>query len=191
MEPTITALNVGTGNMVSENEMGVFVIRNDGDRSMTVERLRFEVSGAWDFPGNFGPKNFKLDRADPTTGARIANTLRNGSPINAVQLNGLNANDIVSSGSVLEVNIAAVMHEEIAARSSKAYVLLADTTQIKNTSISSSASTQVRMLGQKASPVSTFTDGLVWSYTRTATGQQSGALTISDSYIVPGKNLLY
>jgi hypothetical protein len=281
IEPVITGLQVGAGNQVTENEVGTFKIENQGGRSLTVKKLRFEVSGSYNTASGFAPKNFKLDRADSTTGTRISNTLNNGSSLGSPKLaytltgavgnavvagakaagqtsitiddgagaasnttlvagdrvtftgdtNGgagykltavtttsltitpalqvgiadnatitavatgatIGATSILESGVVIEFDIAgASITEEIAGNSSKGYVVLADTTNIKNnTSQGTTATTQLRMLGSKASPTPGATDGLVWKYVSTLDGSTVDNLTISDSYIVSGKSLLY
>jgi hypothetical protein len=101
------------------------------------------------------------------------------------------ATTILESGQVIEFNIAAALTEEVPSVSSKSYVLLADTTTMKTTATQSTATSQVRMLGSKADATGTAADGLTWSYLQTADGLTSGSLTISDSYIVSGKSLLY
>jgi hypothetical protein len=40
-EPIITGMQVGSGNQVSENEMGTFKIENKGSRSLTANKIRF------------------------------------------------------------------------------------------------------------------------------------------------------
>ncbi|MFH0928703.1 MAG: hypothetical protein V1821_04505 [bacterium] len=306
VEPVITGLDVGSGAQVSDNPIGTFVVRADGSRSLTVNKLRFEITGSYNTTSNLGafaPRNFRLDRADPTTGARLANqmingtTLSNGSAAGSVKLayspsagvlggamqacggaapgvgattlqfdldagvcaagvltvTNLAVNDrisfgadtnggigyrvtsisscsgagtctltitpglqvgvalgsaftkvtatpaialtsILESGAVVEFDLAlAGLNEEISAGASKGYVFLADTTRIKdNSQNGSTASTQARLLGSKASPAGTpVTDGLEWTYIRTADNGAMGALTISDSYIVSGKAITY
>ncbi|MEI7741568.1 MAG: hypothetical protein WCJ29_03620 [bacterium] len=216
VEPIVTGLNVGSGSMVSENEVGTFVIRNEGNRSLVVDTLKFEISGSYPTTSGaqtYGPRSFKLDRADPTTGARIANTMISGAALSTYTYADMagTSNECVTfaasgvynvfgsctsvmipvSGSVIVFDLdAAGLVEEIGGGSSKGYVVLADTTVIKSNSGSNTASTQVRMLGSKAVEGST-NAGLTWNYIRTSNGNSSGNIDISDSYIVSGKSITY
>jgi hypothetical protein len=96
------------------------------------------------------------------------------------------AGGLVQSGTVIEFVFTSV--EEIAAGTSKQYVVLANTTNIKNNTGDNSASTQVRMKGSKARVSAD--NALSWQYTRT-NGSDSSVFTLSDSYIVSGKNIQY
>jgi hypothetical protein len=284
IEPVITSVQVGAGSQVTENEVGTFVIQNQGGRSLVVKQLRFELSGSYNINAGFFPKNFKLDRADTSTGARISNTFNNGASLGSPKLvytasggavgnavvagavsqfatsividngagaasnitlvagdrvgftsttenNGgigyrltavtttlltitpgvqvalldntvptliasnptVGATSAIESGQVINFDISgASITEEIAGNNSKGYVVLADTTNIKNNSSQgTTATTQIRMLGSKASATPVATDGLQWSYTSTSDGTVVDNQTISDSYIVTGKSLLY
>jgi hypothetical protein len=205
VEVTMEMLNVGYGSMASENELFTGTIACQGNRSCSVHVLRHEVSGAYDWNNGYGPSNFKLDRADPTSGMRIPNTLSNGSALGNPTLvtptgatcgigpgDVIPTNCILPSGSIIEFDLdAALVFEEIGGNSKKGYTVIADTVRIKNTSVYGTATSQVRMLGQKASLNMQDTDGLGWSFSRTFDGQSSGMMTISDSYIIAGKNLLY
>lgn len=95
---------------------------------------------------------------------------------------------LLESGSVIEFNIADALIEEVAAGSSRSYVLVADTTNIKDTIEESSATTRVRMLGTKAALDET--NALSWRYTRTI-GARTPEFTISDSYQVSTQPILY
>jgi hypothetical protein len=95
---------------------------------------------------------------------------------------------VLESGQIIQV--ALPTGEQIAIGSTNGYVLLADTTQIKDNSLQgTTATTAVRMLGSKA--VAGASNSFTWSYTRTPNGSTSGNIDLSDSYIVAGKSLLY
>jgi len=281
VEPVIArtgdASKTGTPNI--ETEMSVFKILAEGVRALETSKIRFEISGSYNFNGGFGPKDFKLDRANPGTGERITGTMTPtgalanpsivytpsaGSVGNALvagakaagqtsitiddgaggasnisllagdrvtftaDTNGgvgyrlvtvtstqltvtpalqvgiadnaaitkvtttnptLAASSLLESGAVIEFDLdAAGLREEIDSGSSKAYVVLADTTNIKNTGAQgATASSLVRMLGNKATVGAN--NSLTWHYRLTSNGLDSGALTLSDSYIVTGTNL--
>jgi len=101
----------------------------------------------------------------------------------------------LESGQVFQFNLdtangGATLAEEIAGNSEKAYVVMADTTNIKNnTQQGTTATTLIRMLGAKA--VSAATNALTWHYRLSSSGNDSGALTLSDSYIMTGTSLSY
>jgi hypothetical protein len=265
VEPIISALTVGEGKQVSENELGVFGFTAQGARSLQLTQLQVEVSGSYNYGGGYGPRSFKLERANAagqrtTPGATLGIISEYGatSPIanaeaevvipagstvldldeNAVGFvapqvgdyvrfpgddnNGagflvtavdggnvtiypaLNAGQgigqeltaiagvaaytggLVESGTILEFSL--VQPEEVSAGGTKHYVVLADTTQIRNNGADTSASTQIRILGKKGQVDNT--NGLTWTYTRT-NGNSAGSFTLSDSYIVTGPNLDY
>ncbi|MEI7741787.1 MAG: hypothetical protein WCJ29_04740 [bacterium] len=158
----VTGFNVGTGVMVANNEIGTFSVRNNNlDRSTTVKKITFEVSGNYDAAHGFGPKNFMIDRADPVIGYRISNTLLNGMALAGPKLeSGSCANNtncvpglmlpqgaVPVSGSVLSFDLAAAgLVEEISNATNKGYVILADTTGVKDISLgNTTATTLVRM----------------------------------------------
>ncbi len=190
-KPVLASKDVGTGAQVIENAIGTFTVSTVGSQPITPVKMRFEISGS--YASGFGPKRFRLDRANPTTGDRISNTLGGSTSLAGAMLVGATSTladtTIVTSGQVIEFTLPT--NEQIAVNGTNGYVLLADTTNIKNNSTTgTTATTLVRMLGAKA--VSTATDNaLTWSYKRTADNSPSGDLTISDSYIVTGKFLLY
>jgi hypothetical protein len=97
----------------------------------------------------------------------------------------------IKSGSIIEFDIAgASITEEIAGNSSKSYVAVADTTNIKNNaSQGSTTSTQLRITGTRGSNAAS--NGFTWVYNKTSDGTSSGSLTLTNSYIVSGKPLLY
>ncbi len=187
VEPVILSLQVGTGNQVLENPLGVFVVSALGSQPLQINSLRFEVSGSYDASHGFGPTNFKLDRADSRTGERTPDTNLNTITPMPVMNIGVNGNQVIGFNlkppDVIDVG------------TSKAYVLVADTTHMKdNSSSGTMVATTVRLLGNRAdetrdNAVGT-TDGLTWSYTK-SDNTLSPLHTISDSYIVTGKSILY
>lgn len=184
VEPVIISLQVGVGNQVQENPLGVFVVAAQGSRDLLVNTLRFEVSGTYNTSQGFGPRNFKLDRADSRTGARTPDP----------NLNFLTPFE-VGSGRRRVIGFNLPTPDIIGAGSSKGYMLIADTTHLKDDSLSdATAETTVRLLGRRADEIrdnlAGTTDGLTWSYTR-SNGALSPPHTISDSYIVTGKSILY
>lgn len=310
VEPVISALQVGAGNQVSENPLGVFVVSAQGSQPLTVSSLRFEVSGSYNTTSTatvrgFSPMSFKLDRANPTTGERDQDTalntltpyaayagtnsagtaianggrLVNGAlslaatsvtfdtgvaanvPVGTRVVFGTETNGAIGyrvtgyttngatdatgtftispalqaavadnvaitfagttgTGNICGTTVEAICKarspsgtaifesgavvgfdlstaDTIGVGSSKGYMLLADSTRIKdNTTSGSTASSTVRLLGNRADKDTdtslNATNGLHWNYTRTTGAAASAsAHTISDSYIVTGKTILY
>ncbi len=270
-KPILASKDVGTGSQIIENPIGTFTVMTSGVQPITPVSMRFEISGSYNANSGFGPKRFRLDRADPNTGARISNTLGSPAPLSGATLvytlntatteagttaastfakgttvitgtgfagdvgdrvafgaenNGgvgyrlvsvsatsltitpglqnaipgsqtvtsIASNPVVGDTAVLEsgqvIQFTMPSGEQVAINSTNGYVLLADTTSIKdNSAQGTTATTAVRILGSKA--VSSASNGFTWSYIRTANGSSSGSIDLSDSYIVTGKSILY
>jgi len=188
IEPSISMFYRGAlGSQVTENEMGSLKVTNLGNRPMKVEKLQIQISGVYDVEGGYGPKLFALDRADNANGDRIYNTLTPEGTLPAANLVG---QEVPALGTIIEFDLSA-LNEEIAAGSSKSFVVIADTTNMKdNTQQGTTAVSKLDILGTSGVEDPN-TNGFFWSYTRTTDGSSSGLLSISESYPVHASPLRY
>ena len=202
IKPTIHVLWVGSGSPVMENQVATYVVQNHGGRSMQLLDHVLQVNGS--YPAavgrnpSFGPKKFKLDRADQSTGSRMPNWM--GSigtiPMRVIAGSGCvtptgvadpvcaEVDTIVLSGTSLGFRSADYLVDEVAPDTRGGYAVVANTTSMKDPNSATIVSLKLRMLGRKASPTSDASDGIQWSYIRSASGADSGALSICESYPV-------
>lgn len=139
---------------------------------------------------------YKVLAASPTsltitpalqTGATDDATITILDTTNPGVVDNLGGRSILESGAVIGFNLAE-SPDIISPNTPKGYVVTANTTRIKDNTRNTTASTTVRMLGARAAEDSS--NGLTWYYTRT-TGTDTADLTLSDSYIVTEKTLIY
>lgn len=129
-----------------------------------------------------------------TPAIQNASSITNGAAIAVIASNPtLSSTAVLESGQV--VGFTFVTPVAISGGSSRAYALLADTNRIKDpNTANTTASTTVRMLGNRADQTTDAaagtTNGLTWNYSRT-TGGTSASHTLSDSYPVTGKSIIF